>query len=137
MTEYIEPLKTLIYNGKAIKGLNSEGFGGFCKCNGIMIQKTWHETNSLKILVSECENCWRTEILVFSGNDLIERKEIRVINRSEIKNFLAERLSDSEFEAILAKAKGLDYNYSSFSRAKKKLEIMGFDVSEIIGELIF
>ncbi len=136
MTEYIESLKTLIYNGKAIKGIESRGFGGFCKCDGIMVQKTWHESDSLQILVAECENCWRTEILVFSGSKLVDRREVRVITRNEIRGFLSERLSVSELEAILDKAKGDDYNYGSFSRAKKKLESIGLDVNEIINELI-
>ncbi len=135
--EYIEPLKILIYNEKAIRGIDAKGFGGFCECNGTLIQKTWHEINPLKILVAECENCWETEALIFSGKKLIERKKVKTIKRKELKDFLSKKLSESELEAILNKARGLNYNYSSFSRARKKLEKMGIDVREILKELIF
>jgi len=134
--EYIEPLKILIYNNRAIKGTDAEGFGGFCECNGTLIQKTWHEANSVKILIAECEKCWETEALVFSGSKLIERRKVKTIKRKDIREFLSEKLSESELEAILNKAKGFDYNYSSFSRARKKLEKIGIDVGEILKELI-
>ncbi|WP_203219014.1 hypothetical protein [Geoglobus acetivorans] len=137
MIAYIEPLKVLIYGGKALKGEEGSGFGGFCSCGGEMQQITWHSDQDIRILIAECETCWKTEAIVFRDRQFVERCEVKVFKRNELKDLLSELLSSSEYEALMAKRLGEQYNYSAFSRAKKKLEEMGFDAEELLSELIF
>ncbi len=137
MAMYLEPLKILVYDDRAIPGENASGFGGFCKCGGEMTQRTWHSHGDLRILVSECESCWNTEALVFRGSELVERRDVRVFKRSELTEFLSEVLSQAEFEAVMEKRRNGSYSYAAYSRAKKKLESLGLDVERIISELIF
>ncbi|WP_457591426.1 hypothetical protein [Geoglobus sp.] len=137
MRMYLEPLKILIYDDRAIPGENGSGFGGFCSCGGEMSQKTWHRYGDLRILVSECENCWNTEALVFRGTEFVERSEVKVFKRNELTEFLSEVLSEAELEAVMEKRRNGNYSYAAYSRAKKKLEGLGLDIDSIISELIF
>jgi len=137
MMAYLEPVKILIFNEKGLKGETSEGFGGFCSCGGEMTQKTWHYDGDLKILVAECENCWKTEALVFRDTNLIERVDVRTFKRNELDAFLSEILTQTEFSAVMSKWKNEDYNYTAYSRARKKLESMGLNLEQILSELIF
>ncbi|AKG91288.1 hypothetical protein GAH_01418 [Geoglobus ahangari] len=137
MAMYLEPIKVLVYNDRAIPGEESSGFGGFCSCGGEMSQRTWHRLEDLRILVSECESCWNTEALVFRETELVERVPVRVFKRNELRDFLSEVLSPAEFEAVMEKRRNGNYNYTAYSRAKKKLESLGLDVEKIISELIF
>ncbi len=137
MIAYLEPLKLLIYGERAIPGTASSGFGGFCDCGGMMTQKTWHQNGNLKILVSECENCWKIEALVFDGTDVIGREEVRDFKRNDLKEFLSVLLSSTELEAVMNKLEGERYNYSAYNRAKKKLENIGLNLEGLISEIIF
>jgi len=128
----------LIINGHAVPGerVKEKMFGGFCKCGGVMYQKLWFQQDNYKILVSECEKCWRNEALSFNGRKALAwRDEVKVIDRTDLKDFLKEHLSTAEYEALEAKAQGEEYNYNAFSRAKKKLEEMGLSVEEVIAYL--
>ena len=130
----LEPFSVLLIDGNALKVERVDGnvFGGFCKCGGIMVQKAWIGE---KILLSECEKCWRVEAFIFNGRKLMGREEVKVIYRQNIDEFLRDILSPAELDAIYKKAKNTTYNYNAFSRAKRKLEELSIDVNEIIGLL--
>ena len=134
MITLLEPFSILIIDGNALKVERVDGnvFGGFCRCGGIMVQKAWIEE---RILISECEKCWRVEALIFNGRKLVDRLEVKVIYRQNIDEFLRDLLSPAELEAIYRKARNSTYNYNAFSRAKRKLEELKIDVNEIIGLL--
>ncbi len=137
MIAYLEPLKLLIYDERAIPGTSSSGFGGFCECGGVMTQKTWHQNGELKILVSECENCWKIEALVFRGVDVIERENVKSFKRNELRDFLSVILTSTELEAVMNRWNEIEYNYNAYSRAKKRLEEMGLDLEKLMSEIIF
>ncbi|RLI88956.1 MAG: hypothetical protein DRO98_02050 [Archaeoglobales archaeon] len=130
----IEPLTKMLVNGNTIEGekVKKKLFGGFCTCGGIMYQKSWFRHGNSFLMVSECEKCWRNEVMVFNGNKVISRNEVKVVDRTQIKHFLRDILSSSEYEALMARTRQEDYNYSAFSRAKKKLEDMGLSVEEVL-----
>jgi len=130
----LEPFSVLLVDGNALKVERVDGnvFGGFCKCGGIMVQKAWIGE---RILLSECEKCWRVEAFIFNGRKLMSREEVKVIYRQNIDEFLRDILSPAELDAIYRKAKNTTYNYNAFSRAKRKLEELSIDVNEIIGLL--
>ncbi len=131
MIVLIEPFSVLLVDGNALKieRVNDEVFGGFCKCGGRMVQKGWVGE---RILVSECEKCWRVEALFFNGKKLVSRKEVWVVYRQNMEEFLRELLSPAELEAVSRKAKNVPYNYNAFSRAKKKLEEINLNVDEVM-----
>ena len=133
MPVYIEPMNTLILDGKAIEGerVNGEMFGGFCDCGGVMLQKAVFRGNERNVILSECERCWKNRAMVFEDENVSVR-DVEVINRGRIREFLGEFLSESELEAVKDKARGRDYSYASFSKAKKKIENMGLDISELM-----
>ena len=130
----LEPFSVLLVDGNALKVERVDGnvFGGFCKCGGIMVQKAWIGE---RILLSECEKCWKVEAFIFNGSKLMGRKEVKVIYRQNIDEFLRDILSPAELDAIYRKARNTTYNYNAFSRAKRKLEELSIDVNEIIGLL--
>ncbi len=130
-TFFVEPFSLLIIDGKAVKVERVDGnlFGGFCKCGGLMIQRGWVDES---IMISECERCWRVEAFVFNGRRLIERRDVVTVYRQNITEFLREILSPSEFEAIVNRAKNVQYNYNAFSRAKKKLEDLKMSPEEVL-----
>ncbi|WP_156786008.1 hypothetical protein [Archaeoglobus veneficus] len=134
----IEPLTKFFVDGHVVKGekVKQKVFGGFCTCGGVMYQKSWFREGNFYILVSECEKCWRNEAMAFNGSkNLISRDEVRVIDRTEMKKFLKELLSTSEYDALIARARDEEYNYNAFSRAKKKLEDIGLEVEEVMSYL--
>jgi hypothetical protein len=128
---FIDPFSVVFIDDKAVKveRVNGNIFGGFCKCGGIMFQKAWVGNT---LLISECERCWRVEAFRFNGKRLIERLEVAVIDRSNLKDFLKEILASVEFEALEKKARNEQYNYNAYSRAKKKLEEFNLNVEEIL-----
>ncbi len=128
---YVEPLSVVILNGRAFKAERIRGdlFGGFCKCGGRMIQKAWVKEN---ILISECERCWRTEAFRFNDRKLVERCEVEVISKRNVRDLLSKVLTPSEFDAVMNKAEGRQYNYNAFSRAKRRLEEMGLNVEDVL-----
>jgi len=131
----IEPLIKLIINGHAVPGerVKERLFGGFCRCGGVMYQKLWFQQDNYKILVSECEKCWRNEALSFNGRKALAwRDEVKVVDRTGFKDFLKEYLTTAEYEALEAKARGEEYNYNALSRARKKLEEIGLSVEEVV-----
>ncbi len=135
MPVYIEPMNTLIIDGEALEGekVREELFGGFCECGGVMLQKAIFQSERRSVILSECERCWKNRAIVFGDDRKVEEiREVKVVNRGKIPEFLKELLSDAELEAIRDKAKGREYSYASFSKAKKKLENIGLDVSELI-----
>ena len=129
----IEPLIKLIIENKTYNGkkVSKKYFGGFCKCGGIMYQKFWFETKYLTLLVSECEKCWRCELLSFNGATLAWRKDVEVINKSNFIEFLKSKLNDSELKALKASFLGKNYNYDDFYSAKRKLENIKLNLEEI------
>ncbi len=138
MMIYIEPLDKLITEKGTLMGerVRENFFGGFCGCGGIMYQKTWFQDGNGSILISECEKCWKNEALNFNGETPVgTKKEIRVIERAEFKEFLKEVLSNAEFEAVLAKSSGEEYNSNALSRAKKKLEELNLTLDEVLSHL--
>lgn len=136
MRAYVEPLKLLICDNEASKGVKAERiFGGFCECGGIMFQKSWHLINGRKLLVSECDKCWKVKAYAFSGLDLVDTFEVKTYTRANLLDLLRELLSEAEFNAVVEKFNGGNYNYSALSRAKKKLENLGVDFEELISHL--
>ncbi len=132
----IEPLNSIVFDGKTISGkrVNCRLFGGFCDCGGVMYQKAQFKNGKYGILVSECEKCWKNKALVFSDDGKVKSKlDVRVVDRSTISDFIRSVLSSSEFQALLSKVSGETYSYTTFSRAKKKLENMGIDIDKILG----
>jgi len=129
--KYIEPLSVVILDGRAFKAdrVRKQLFGGFCKCGGRMVQKAWVGES---ILISECEKCWRTEAFRFNGRRLVERREVEVVSKRNVKDFLSDVLTPTEFDAVMDRAKGRQYNYGAFSRARRKLENMGLNVEELL-----
>ncbi len=134
MIYYIDPLSVVVLNNRALKAekINGNVFGGFCRCGGIMLQKAWVDES---ILISECEQCWRTEAFTFNGRRFLNRTEVRAIYRHNFEKFLEEVLSPSELEAVVNKAKGLQYSYNAYSRAKKKLGDMNIDINDVLSVL--
>ncbi|AGK60822.1 hypothetical protein Asulf_00813 [Archaeoglobus sulfaticallidus PM70-1] len=134
----IEPINRLIFRDRAIKGERVKGkyFGGFCTCGGIMYQKSWFAEDGKLILVSECEKCWKNEAMVFNNNTPVgQKEEVKTIERPYLEDVLEELLSPSEFEAVMAKARGENYNPTAFSRAKKRLSDFNLDLDEILSYL--
>ncbi len=127
----IIPILKFFFENKAfnIEKVNRRLFGGFCSCGGIMSQIGWIKN---EIMLSECDKCWKIEAFRFNGKKFIERFEVEV---ERLRDFLNRILTLSEFEALENKAKNRDYNYSAYSRAKKKLEEMNFNVDEILSFL--
>ncbi len=134
----IEPLTKILIHDHAVKGEKTKEklFGGFCVCGGIMYQKSWFHMKNIYIVVSECEKCWRNEAMAFNGSKtLVSRDEVEVVDRTQIKPFLKRLLSPSEYEALIARARGEEYSYNAYSRAKNKLAKIGLSLDEILGYL--
>lgn len=133
MLIFIEPLSKIFIDGKAHDGerVKEKLFGGFCECGGLMFQKVWANVDGHNYLISECEKCWKNEVMEFNNISLIDRSSIEVVDRAKINEFAREFLTETELESIKNKVRGKDYNYNAFSRAKKKLEDIGLDYREI------
>jgi len=134
----IEPLMKMFIHDHIVEGekVKEKLFGGFCVCGGIMYQKSWFHMENILVVVSECEKCWRNEAMAFNGSKaLVSRDEVEVVDRTQIKQFLKRLLSQSEYEALITKARGEGYNYNAYSRAKSRLERIGLPVDEILSYL--
>jgi len=131
MIYYLDPFSIVLVNGKAFKAekVNGSVFGGFCRCGGIMLQRAWVGD---RLMISECEKCWRVEAFLFNGRKLVERRDVEVFYRQNIGDFLKTVLSKSEFEALLMKARNRKFNERDFIRAKRKLEEIKIDVGEVL-----
>ncbi|RLI75483.1 hypothetical protein DRP05_14705 [Archaeoglobales archaeon] len=133
MLIFIEPLSKIFIDGKVYDGerVKDKLFGGFCECGGLMFQKIWANVDGRNYLISECEKCWKNEVMEFNNVSLIERTSIEVVDRANVTEFIGEFLTEAELGSIRNKVRGKDYNYNAFSRAKKKLEEIGLDYREI------
>ncbi len=133
---FLEPLESIIFDGRVIKGIKvkEKTFGGFCECGGVMYQKMRFIDSKTGILVSECDKCWKNDALIISMLDgrVMDRADLKLVDRSNFPEFLKKILSESEFKAVIAKAYGKEYNPSSYSKAKRKLEEMNLEISTIL-----
>ncbi|MEM1578170.1 MAG: hypothetical protein QXN34_03190 [Archaeoglobaceae archaeon] len=134
MIHYIEPIKRVVlddiaYNGETVNG---KIFGGFCDCGGSMFQKVWLKIENLRILISECEKCWKNSAYFFNSTKFVKKEEAKVIEKSNFIEYLKNYLSDLEIQAMLEKAKGKPYKPADLSRAKKKLTEMNFSFEDVL-----
>ena len=76
----LDPLYRAIVDGRMVEGerVKSKQFGGFCRCGGVMHQKLWLNLDGKRVLVSECEKCWRNEATLFEGKEVVGRVEVTV-----------------------------------------------------------
>ncbi len=118
-----------VFLGRAYSLEKHDGFGGFCKCGGIMRQKGWVDE---WLMVVECENCWRIEAFVYENRRFVERFELEVVS---LRDFLNEVLTGDEMEALLNKANGKICSLDSFEKAKRKLDDLGFELEEVLYNL--
>lgn len=134
MIKLVEPLKKVILEDTAYAGeeVEEKFFGGFCECGGLMLQKLWVQSGNKRILISECEKCWKNKAIVFSSFKFEEKRDVDVLNRHEFAEYLKNFLTDSEFEALLNKAKGREFQSIAYSNAKKKLLDMNFTIEEVL-----
>ncbi len=134
MIRLIEPLRKVILDGVAYSGVEvqDELFGGFCDCGGIMFQKLWIENETRKILISECEKCWKNEATIFNSLRFEGKQDVEVLGRHEFKKFLSEVLDESELEALINRAKNREYHPMKYSSAKKKISKMKLEVEEVL-----
>lgn len=130
----VEPLKKLLINGKAVSGefVKERLFGGFCNCGGVMLQKLWINSEDEAILIAECEKCWKNQAKIFNSLSFIGQTDVTVLDKSKFKQFLNKVLSGSEYEALVNKALGQDYQPSALSRAKKKLAEMNLEIDDVL-----
>jgi len=116
----------IFFEGRMYDLEPSSGFGGFCECGGLMNQIGWV---GMWLMVSECESCWKVEVFLYKDFIFVERFEIPCLSMRE---FLMEILTPSEFDALIKRLNGKRYNYSMFSRAKKKIEEINLSFDKII-----
>ncbi len=130
----IEPLSRVFVDDRVVKlnKLNDSTFGGFCSCGGEMVQRGIATVGDERMIIVECKSCWKTDAIVFNGRLRTEKVEVEIVDRRNFKEFLKKHLTELEYESLIKKAHGEDYNYNAFSRAKKKLEDMGFDADEVL-----
>lgn len=130
----LEPLRKLIYNGESVAGedVRERLFGGFCECGGLMYQKFWFSRSLEKILVSECEKCWKHRALVFNSTSFVLSADVKVVGRYELSAFLKEVLGEREVLALVKKARGEEFDPIAYTNAKKKLNAMNLEVEELI-----
>lgn len=129
MKAYLIRPHTLFFKDKIYKIEPTNGFGGFCSCGGFMNQIGWVDE---WLMVAECENCWKIEAFIYENFNFVKRFEVEVLSLPELLKIV---LTEDEFNSLLNKAKGLDYDQDSFSMARKKLENMNFDVDGLLKEL--
>ncbi|MCS7118845.1 MAG: hypothetical protein RMH75_02235 [Archaeoglobaceae archaeon] len=137
MIYLLEPIKKVViediaYVGKEVK---EKYFGGFCECGGMMFQKIWLDIEKTKILISECEKCWKNSAYFFNSYRFTKKEEVRVVEKIGFTEYLRSFLSDLEIEALIGKARDRSYKPSDLSRAKKKLNDMNISIEELIGVL--
>ncbi|WP_202320678.1 hypothetical protein [Archaeoglobus neptunius] len=134
MIRLIEPLKKVILEDTVYEceEVQEQLFGGFCDCGGLMFQKLWFEKNGEKILISECEKCWKNEARIFVNFNFVGKQEVEVLGRYELIDFLKNLLTKIEFEALLKKARDSSFQSMALSNARKKLSSMNFNFEEIL-----
>ncbi len=134
MIRLIEPLKKVILDGIAHSGTEVQGelFGGFCSCGGIMFQKLWIENETRKILISECEKCWKNEAMIFNSTNFEGKQDVEVLGRNEFRDFLKEILDESELEAVINRARNREYHPMKCSAAKKKISRIKLKIEEVL-----
>ncbi|WP_456329871.1 hypothetical protein [Archaeoglobus sp.] len=137
MIKLIEPLKKLIVDGLGVNGeeVEEQLFGGFCECGGVMYQRFWFTKDSEKILVSECEKCWKHKAMIFNSHSFVSRQNVDVLGKYDFIEFLKETLGSREFETLVKKAKNEDFDPISYSKAKKLLASMNLDVEEVLEQV--
>lgn len=137
MIKLIEPLKKLIIDGLGVGGeeVEEQLFGGFWDCGGVMYQRFWFTKDSEKILVSECEKCWKHKAMIFNSHSFVSRQNVDVLGKYDFIEFLKETLGSREFEALVKKAKNEDFDPISYSKAKKLLASMNLDVEEVLEQV--
>lgn len=137
MIYLLEPLKKVVIEDYCYSGevINEKRFGGFCECGGKMFQKLWVNLGDMKIMISECEKCWKNSAYFFNLRKFLRKEEVQIVERNEIAEFFKNYLSDLELEALIAKARDKAYKPADFSRAKKKLNDMNFSVEEVLSFL--
>lgn len=133
----LEPLKKVVvedlgYSGEVVE---EKRFGGFCDCGGKMFQRIWVKLENTKIMISECEKCWKNSAYFFNFTKFLRKEDVQVVDKNAIVEFFKNYLSDLEIEALIAKARNRAYKPSDFSRAKKKLDEMNFSVEEVLSVL--
>lgn len=123
MIHLIEPIKRAVIDNVAynLNEVNEKIFGGFCECGGSMLQKFWLSLEGMKVLISECEKCWKNQAYVFNSNRFIKKDDVKIIAKTEILDYLRNFLTDLELEAVIGKAKNRVYKPQDLARAKKKL----------------
>ncbi len=134
MIRLVEPLKKIILDDTVFNGeeVQEELFGGFCRCGGLMFQKLWIKSENRRILVCECEKCWKNEAIFFNSSKFETRQDVEVLGRYEFMDYLKQILTESEFEAVLNKARNKEFQTIAYSNAKKKLSNMNFKMEEIL-----
>uniref|UniRef100_A0A7J2TJF2 Uncharacterized protein n=1 Tax=Archaeoglobus fulgidus TaxID=2234 RepID=A0A7J2TJF2_ARCFL len=134
MIYLLEPIKKVVIDDVAYscEEVREKTFGGFCDCGALMFQKMWLSIENIKILVSECEKCWKNSAYFFNSTKFLKKQEVVVVEKFEILEYLKNYLSDLEIEAIVGKAKGKPYKPSDLSRAKKKLGDMKISLEEVL-----
>lgn len=123
MIYVIEPIGRAIIDNLAhsLEGVREKLFGGFCECSGWMFQKFWLNLEEMKILISECEKCWKNYAYYFNSTKFIKRDEVRLVTKSEIVDYLKSILTELEVEALIKRAQNKPYKPQDLARAKKKL----------------
>lgn len=134
MIHYIEPIKRVVLDDVAyeVEIVNEKIFGGFCDCGGSMFQKLWLKIENLRILLSECDKCWKNIAYFFNSTKFVKKEDAKVVEKSNFIDYLKNYLSDLEIQAMLEKAKGKPYKPVDLSRAKKKLTEMNFPFEEVL-----
>ncbi|MEM3927746.1 MAG: hypothetical protein QXT07_02240 [Archaeoglobaceae archaeon] len=137
MIYLLEPLKKVVIEDLSYSGeeVSNKRFGGFCGCGGKMFQKLWVKLENTRIMISECEKCWKNSAYFFNLTKFLGREEVHVVEKNAVKEFLKNYLSDLELNALIAKAKDKVYKPADFSRAKKKLSEMNFSLEEVLAIL--
>ncbi|MCS7130838.1 MAG: hypothetical protein NZ872_05410 [Archaeoglobaceae archaeon] len=123
MIHLIEQIKRVVIDNIAysVEDIKERIFGGFCDCGGSMLQKFWLNLEEMRILISECEKCWKNHAYVFNSTKFIKKEDVKLIAKGEILEYLKNFLTDLEIEAMIGKAQNRVYKPQDLARAKKKL----------------
>ncbi|MEM2086854.1 MAG: hypothetical protein QXF06_05555, partial [Archaeoglobaceae archaeon] len=116
----------------SLEEVNERLFGGFCDCGGSMFQKFWLNLKEMRILISECEKCWKNHAYIFNSTKFVKKDEVKLITKNEILDYLKSILTDLEVEAIIGKAKDKTYKPQDLARAKKKLNDMNLPFESLV-----
>ncbi len=130
----IEPLRKILIEDKAVdcEEVREDLFGGFCSCGGKLKQRFWAKNGDRSVMIAECEKCWTHEAIIFEGRSFKERLRPKIVTKRGLIDFLKDVLSEAEFEAVKNRLVGKNFNPTSFSRAKKRLERMNVSLDRIL-----